>query len=426
MAINRYYQQPAMASGILEFLAGFGHRRQQVKMAEAQLQAEQNQRVGQQIGQGIGNIVQVPAQDYLAGRAGQRQLANALALQNNQQAGQQALLAQRDAMDLFQQTRQQNRAAGIAPYGSVQFEPPPTIPPELEGFSAKSSAAIGDMTAEPNMTQATGPAGEGGMTPGVPLPSIDPAYTQAYQKAKSQLNALVMQREEMQADPGMSAQDKVAADQQVFIPRISALRQTMQRYPQPKQPTTYDEVVQQGGAMPIPGTMNMLLPDPKGGYKVSTAVHPATGTPAPKMATTFEGKQVPIVPGNPIQLDESTWYVEDSKGAPHFFAEKKEADGDKGGPKRSTYPQARAQALKQLNQKDADGKSIVATREEVEKLTQEILWSELTPTEQRIQSLEGGLRGLMKDFPGGPTTMPPNQQRQLQAFAAELKTLKGG
>jgi len=216
----------------------------------------------------------------MANRAAQRQLQNAIALQNNQQRGYQQLEQLRNQGDVYQQFMRQN------PTAFTGIGPPQGITPELQQFE-QFNVGSGDATAS---GQQAGPpaSGQGGLGPieeGVPLPSIRPELVGQYQRAKQELNQAYVEAAELQRRPGMAPEHRLSAMRRANENILQA-EEMLKRYPQRKQPTTFQELVQQGGMMPIPGTMNFAVPDPSNGpnaFKVSSAVRPSVEAGRPWM-----------------------------------------------------------------------------------------------------------------------------------------------
>lgn len=316
--ITRYFSQNPWITGPLEFLAGFGQQRQRVHEIEAGLKAQQDRDLAQSLGSGILTAGQAIGTGlYRRGEAQQAAAAQAYRLQSlfdleNLRSGNQSL---QTAQEAFLNAQIQNQ--GLLPRikAPPEFVGPPAPlsqpefagPPAPEMFGATPSVGVGQLQSD-----------------AVPPPSIDPVYTQDYQKATRRLHELNLEKDKILAS-SRPLEEKAAA-LFTLVPEVLQQGQLQRRYARPAPPTTDAEVFASGAAIPIKGTNNVFLRDPEtGGYKVSAGLHP-TAPNEPRTATTYDGKSIAIVPKNPVQLDESTWYVEDEDGKPHFYGSGNQLD----------------------------------------------------------------------------------------------------
>lgn len=431
--MNRYFAtDPRIMSGI-NFFTGRMARQQEVADQQGLIDFQQQQKVFGGLGGGLSKFLMDMGQYQREDQVAARNFGNQQELQRGQQAGQramqqqildrqQAIEEQRAQGDIYQDFLRRNPNAGQGMQQINAGALPELSTAALSEYEQQAAMAQGG---QPNMSPSgQGPAGEGGMSSpgGVPMPSQNPAMTAEHQRSKDRLGQLLLESENIDRNPYMPAEERRSAHA-ALTPHIVKAREMLQRYPQQKAPTTYEELVQagvhNGGVTPMPGGGVLV---PKGvtwadGPKAAPAEPPSTPEQAESVFRTR-------VSNYDAKVKEGYDFVLQNDGKIEVIKpEKQEKDS---GVKRSTYQQARTQALKILGQKGANGTAAVVSPEEVEKQTKDIIWNEMTPAEQRIQSLEGGLRGLMKDFPGGPATMPPHQQDQLREFAAELRALKGG
>lgn len=257
MPIARYYVADPRVTGMADFLAGFGRSRQQMQLIDYEQQANANRTIGQNIGQGIGNMFNVPAQDYMDSRQSQRQLQNQLALQREARVGQAEAQRQRDQGDVYQDMVR----AELARYGQLTptdaaglaAMPQPGMTPELQRYEqgavgTGAPTLAGRQSGPPSISQ---PPIQPPNAPqeGLPLPSINPGMTAQYRQAEEQVQQLSMARNRMWADPNRPMEEKVAADK-ILIPQIARWSQLKQRYPQPKPPTSEQELIQGGVVIP--------------------------------------------------------------------------------------------------------------------------------------------------------------------------------
>lgn len=285
MAINRYFTQNPRISGPLQFLAGFGQQRQQVKAAEAQMDFRNDQALSQ----GIAQAGQTISRFALAKFGAQQNLARLqLAAQNattlQTQRTQAALF--RDAVSDFR-TRfpgesifpSQGGGGGVAP---AQGGAP------LQAFEP---AGLGPTPSVPT-AEFAGPPEPGGE--GVPSPIIDPGTTTQYRNAQRELNMLTAQRDMVlmrkQTPEERNAQLAIL-DQQ--IARVEPIARRQQK---PPPPTTIEELESQGFIISAPGIGNYFELDPKtGGYKGK----PIYRNPTDPVDVTYnDGTTAKLTPGS--------------------------------------------------------------------------------------------------------------------------------
>jgi hypothetical protein len=176
-----------------------------------------------------------------------------MALQTLQNSGSMNLLQQRDQSDMYQQVLRDSMARG---YGA-----PPTSAAGVEAqygggmqtpqLNAYEASQVGQPGSE-----LAGPPQEG-----VPLPAVSPAMTAEYQDALKQEMQMRYQKRAMDLNPNMPPEERASAIS-AMAPYLQRATQITRRYPEQKPPTP-TELAQQGA---IPGTMNTIIPNGKGGY----------------------------------------------------------------------------------------------------------------------------------------------------------------
>jgi len=337
--ITRYFSQNPWVSGPLEFLAGFGQQRQRVKEVEAGLQAQQDRDFAQSLGSGILTAGQAIGGGLQRRGEAKREAATAAArLQGlfdleNLRSGNQLRQSAEEA--LFKASMGggdrgfpgggYSGEGGYSPsgFGGAESIGPPSQFESPEFAGPPAPEFVGPPAPETGPSMA-GPQTEAGA---VPSPSIDPANTKEYQTARRKVLEFENDLEEIKKS-GASQAD-IGSAIFALAPEMAEQRRRMQRYARPAPPKTDDEVFAGGEAIRIKGTNNVFLRDPQtGGLKVSSGLHP-TATNEPRTATAFDGRTIEIVPKNPVQLDESTWYVEDEDGKPHFYGKTDDNGGSK-------------------------------------------------------------------------------------------------
>ena len=278
--------------GPLEFIAGFGQMRQQVHAQEAGLKDKATQQLWGGIGQGVGNAVMVPAQAYLADRAGDRQLGNALALQ------QARFGVPADMPDLM------SRHAAL--FGGNGQAPAPAPPTFDQGFG-DTTGGYGVSLPDQGMSQ---------QFPISAPPGADPQVSAARAtKAQQEYDSLDEKYKKFMAQP-MTPMEQ-AGGMRMFIPALERARAYAQANPPPKQPTTAEELRASGEVIEEPGTYNYWTRDSKGARKLSTAAHPIAkpGTyPGPN------GERLEFQPNSVYSLPDGTRVVTDDTGTPNIEA----------------------------------------------------------------------------------------------------------
>lgn len=313
MAINRYYTVDPQIGGLLEFLAGFGQQRNAVKTQEAAtqtaIQGQQGQGLARGIesaGQSFGNAISQAALAKFGASNAERNLLTQL-------AGQREL----DTLRADNNLRQAQTAAFLEKYGTSPqafftqatsaVGPLPQDTPELQGFEVQQQF-VGP---QPQMA--------GPPEPGTTLPGQNPALTPQYRKAKERLDQLNSVAASIDLDNTRSPQER-AQMLQALMPHIAEAQQLLQRYPAPRQPTTFAELQAGGAVIPIPGYDGIMTMG-EGGYKATT-LHPTKSpgqTQTNFTATRADGTTFTIQPGESMEVAPGVWQMRDMDGNLRMF-----------------------------------------------------------------------------------------------------------
>jgi hypothetical protein len=226
MPLTRYYNADM---GFLPFLTAFAQEHRQVETAENMAEDRNTQQLYGALGEGVGGGVQAYAQR----RGGLQDMAmaqqNRLALQSAHARAAQQLEQQQTAGNIYQ--------AGALDYLKDYGSLPPMTPASIEG-------AFGNMatqgTPELDAYQASQVGQPGGPTgppqEGVPLPSISPEMTSAYQRARDDVHQIQSAYDKIQANPNLSPEHRQSAIA-TLAPHMARAKQIEQRYPQRREPT---------------------------------------------------------------------------------------------------------------------------------------------------------------------------------------------
>jgi hypothetical protein len=257
---TRFYTQDPNVSGPLDFLAGFGIQRQNVKSQEAELQQRQDIADSASFQGGMGALTNV-----FGAKADRTQQTS---MEQLRQVGQLANIAARGqqnrhnaALDNLVQVQGETPGGLQGPTGGVATASPPA-----GRMGPPASANIGQLPQNLSPQQQAQPP-----IPRVPAPVNEPAMVSAYRKAEQRLPILIAQGMVAETDPGLSPEDR-AQQLATLTPEIAALQNFMNRNPRPKPPRTQQELIQQGLVIPIEGSSSMWAKG-KDGYKPAT-LHP--------------------------------------------------------------------------------------------------------------------------------------------------------
>ena len=242
MAINRYFTQDPRISGPLQFLAGFGQMRQQVKGVEAQQELEQNRLLSQGIAQGGQGLAQGISQAALVKfQASQNinrlQMASQLAAQN-----QASLQEQRTRAALERQARQNyfTQYGELAPVSGGSA--PAQDGPPLQSFDV---GGLGPTPSAPAAPSAGPPAPSG---EGVPSPIIDPSTTAQYREAQRTIRMLGDQKTLIEL--GDFTPEEEEQQLRALAPAMAKAQQLARRTQPPPSPVTWEDRIKLGANEP--------------------------------------------------------------------------------------------------------------------------------------------------------------------------------
>lgn len=246
MAINVSHEPNQRLFSALQYLAGFGKSRQDVKMQEAKQQALQNQQLFGGIGQGIGNAVSGYASRSADLNDQQARFAQQTALANLGHQNDMAMLKQRDATDTYQKqaelyTRLYGESPGATSLGGMDFQSL-----DLQGGQPQTQSMGGGEEINMDGGPMTAPQQPQG---GVPMPVFNPGMAADFKRAQNELHKLSFKRDLILSNPHITMPDR-QAQAAAMEPRIQQLQQLTSRYPQPKPPSSEEELIQAGIVIP--------------------------------------------------------------------------------------------------------------------------------------------------------------------------------
>jgi hypothetical protein len=321
MALARYYRSDPTATSSQEFLAGFLNRRHEVHAQEAGLEAAQTRQDQQLYAGGLGSmldpLVRTRQLQYGQGQANQRQRMAIEGRRQLEMLSQMGVL-NRDAIEDYQTaygTLPSGPTAEAAPQGpQAPTGRPPTLVPGAGGMAGDNllnwqkwpSASVPD----PQPDQAT-----------VPRPVIDPASTSQYQQEYDRLQKMLSEKRALvDTNPFLSDEER-AAQTAAYTPEIARLQKGLKGYKPPKEPTTYQELVQSGKVIPVPGTNSVVTRNQKGEYKVSD-VERAPQAGQKTQVTLSDGTEVALPPNSArvVEMADGTMVgiKTNDKGTPDF------------------------------------------------------------------------------------------------------------
>ncbi len=245
---SRYYTQDARLTGPLEFLAGFGQKRQEIKTQETQMDF-QNEMAGRQMLMGAATRT---ANDLVARGTQGRQF--------DQRTQEQRLSGS-------QRIGEQNNAAFIERYG----EPPSPFAPAPQ----QGGATVGQPGLPPGAAGPPAPQQQeqpGGMVP----PAFNPAATADYKASKRRFDELSLTGNRIRRGYGPNNErlstEEVTQQLAALAPEVAQVRQSMARtQPPDNRPRMADGTVMRPGMnRGSDGSTVMLEPDGSQRYYAPT------------------------------------------------------------------------------------------------------------------------------------------------------------
>jgi hypothetical protein len=228
--MQRYYQSSPVLSGLGSLISGAVNTRHQVKAQEAAAQDRATMQVYGGMGEGLGNVASSYAGTMLNQHNRNVDFQNDVALLN--QRGQQA--QEFEALRSANDEHEYLNKAFLA----------------TQGIGGTPKAMMGGMDAGGMPGMDMGGMVMPGMPPTmpeakVPLPAQDPKFIPAYREAEQTVTESVRAIEKAELDPHMPVSQKNAI-YRAALPKIFAGQQVLQRYAQPKPPTSEEELMAAG------------------------------------------------------------------------------------------------------------------------------------------------------------------------------------
>jgi len=269
-------QNPGLPT-LIQLLAGYGAGARETAAANAATRTRSNEMLGRGIGEGIGNLFQVPAQLAQQERTMGMEFKQKLALQKAALDNAMQVEQVRSQGNVYEQAAQDFQKRWGVPYTAVIEQA------RAAGFQVPGMSAFGQSSpqAAPGEFGVSMPGQEMSQTfpsppaqapsPGVALPLANPAMTQEYQQAKKELSKweAAAATERLKPMPSRShplygqAADERAQTLNTLTQRIAGAREVLGKYQEPKPPATEQELISSGALIPLQGG-RLFYQDPDG------------------------------------------------------------------------------------------------------------------------------------------------------------------